>query len=474
VDIVLGVSMAPTTVRMLLIEGQNADGVTVDEDSFDVAADGDSATSAAVAAILGTREAALEAGYQLMSTGVTWTDPGDAPALRDALARQQIHNVMLVGPLLAAAALAQTVGSALAYRHIALLYMEPNSATLAVVDCADGSIVDLHRRLVNNAWDDGDTAKLAADAAELTSMVSGLESLGSHPDGVFIVGCGVDVVPIKPRVEEATTLPVTAPEEPDMALARGAALASANAPLFASSTAALAYAQDPGTGEVDRYAVAPTYLDVSGQASLGSAALAYSALPEDDEEPGQPRRRPILLVGSALAAVLLIGVVALIVSLVADVRPTVSQRPNPGGNVVIPTEQAPAPPSAKPPASSPPPAAPPPPASPEPVAPPPPATAAPAPAPETIPEPAPVVAPRPTPVLRTPTRQAPAYQPPAAAPAPAPEAPPPPPPAAPPPPPPAAPPPAPAMPPMTAYLHLPFVTVPIPINPPPPPPPPGP
>lgn len=478
-DIVLGVSMAPTTVRMVLIEGQNADGVTVDEDSFDVTADGEPATSAAIAAILGTREAALEAGYQLMSTGVTWTDPGNAPALRDALAGQQIQNVMLVAPLLAAAALAQTVGSSLAYRHIALLFMEPNSATLAVVDCTDGSIVDLHRRLVNNVWDDGDTAELGIDAAELTSMVTGLESLESRPDGVFIVGSGVDVVPIKPRVEEATTLPVIVPEEPDMALARGAALASANAPLFASSTAALAYAQDPGTGEVDRYAVAPTYLDVSGQASLGSAALAYSALPDDDEEPIQRPRRPILLVGSALAAVLLVGVVALIVSLVADVRPTVGQRPNPGGNAVIPTEQAPAPPKAHPPApaaSSPPPAAPPPPASPAPEAPPPPATAAPAPAPETIPEPAPVVAPRPAPVQRTPTRQAPVYQPPAATPAPqpAPEAPPP---AAPPPSPPAAPPPpppAPAMPPMTAYLHLPFVTVPIPINPPPPPPPPGP
>ncbi|HZU45791.1 MAG TPA: hypothetical protein VFA16_00825 [Mycobacterium sp.] len=469
-DIVFGVSMAPTTVRMVLIEGQNADGVTVDEDSFDVAADGDSATSAAIAAILGTREAALEAGYQLVSTGVTWTDAGDAPALRDALAGQQIENVMLVAPLLAAAALAQTVGGALAYGHIGLLYLEPNSTTLAVVDCADGSIVDLHRQLVDNLWDDGDTAQLAADAAELTSMVSGLESLESRPDGVFLVGCGVDVVPIKPRVEEATTLPVTVPEEPDMALARGAALASANAPLFASSTAALAYAQDPGTGEVDRYAVAPTYLDVSGHASLGSAALAYSALPEDNDLPGQRPRRPLLLVGSALAAVFLIGVVALIVSLVADVRPTVGQRPNPGGNVVIPTEQAPAPPKAQPPvpaASSPPPAAPP--ASPEPAAPPPPA--APAPAPETIPEPAPVVAPRPAPVQRTPIRQAPAYQPPAAAPAPqpAPEAPPPPP-AVPPPP----PPPAPAMPPMTAYLHLPFVTVPIPINPPPPPAPPGP
>ena len=40
---------------------------------------------------------------------------------------------MLVSPLLAAAALAQTVGHALGYQHIAMLFVEAGSATLAVV-----------------------------------------------------------------------------------------------------------------------------------------------------------------------------------------------------------------------------------------------------------------------------------------------------------------------------------------------------
>ncbi len=71
---------------------------------------------------------------------------------------------------------------------------------------------------------------------------------------MFLVGSGVDVASIKPALESATSLSVSASEEPETALARGAALASANAPLFASSTAALAYAQDPGTGVVDPYA----------------------------------------------------------------------------------------------------------------------------------------------------------------------------------------------------------------------------
>ena len=436
---------------MLLIEGENADGLTVDEDNFDVAADDESVMSAAadqlIAAIQGTRESAIQAGHALMSIGVTWTEPAGAAALRDALASREVGQVVLVSPLLAAAVLAQTVGDAMGYAHTALLFIEPQSATVAVVDTSDGAIVDLHRHLMHSA----------EVSAELAEMVAGLGALGSRPDGVFVVGCGVDIVPIKPRLDGATTLAVNAPEEPDMALARGAALASANAPLFASSTAALAYAQDPGTGEVDRYAVAPAYLDVSGNANQGSGALAYSALPHDDDR----RLRvpePFLLAGSALVSVFLIGVVALVISLVAGDRSTIGQRPRPGGNVV-PTKQLPAP-SAQPAQAAPP----------APSAPP----TAPAPPPETITDRAPVGAPR---VAAVPVRQAP-RRPPAYVPSPV-QAPAPEPPAAPPPaalpparepPPPAAPPPAPSMPPMTVYLHLPFVTVPIPINPPPPPP----
>ena len=45
-DTVLGVSMAPTTVRVVLVEGENADGATVDEDHIAVAGDQDPQHSA--------------------------------------------------------------------------------------------------------------------------------------------------------------------------------------------------------------------------------------------------------------------------------------------------------------------------------------------------------------------------------------------------------------------------------------------
>jgi hypothetical protein len=327
-------------------------------------------------------------------------------------------------------------------------------------------------------------------------MVAGLDARDSRADGVFIVGCGVDIVGIKTALEAATALVVSAPEEPDMALARGAALASANAPLFASSTAALAYALDPGTGELNPGVLSPTYLDVSGNADLGAGALAYSALDDAADDRPTRRRRPMILAGSALVAIGAAVAGVVLVSLTSD-RPTSALQHNPRASVATPVKQMPAqvpstPPEAQLPASSPPPpavAAPPAPA-PEAAAPP----APPAPPPvvqQAPPQPA-VNTPPAAPPRRAPTRRAPEVTPTPApqAPAPTPAAVPSPEPAAPPAPPPQYAPPAstpqymppasppqyepPTRPPLTMYLRLPFVTVPIPINPPPPPPPPPP
>nr|WP_237394591.1 hypothetical protein [Mycobacterium paraintracellulare] len=395
--------MAPTAVRMVLVEGENGDGATVDEDNFDVTTSTDAATVTAsdqvVSAILGTRQGAAEGGYQLASTGVTFTDPVEAAALRDKLAAHKVENVMLVSAFLAAAALAQAVGHRTNYAQTALLYIEPDTATLAIVDSADGSIADVRRQVLPE--DD------EAAVAELTRLVSGAENMESRPDAVFVVGSGIDIPLIKPALEAATTLPLTAAEEPETALARGAALASAHAPLFASSTAALAYAQDPGTGAINPLAVAPGYFDAPGDA--GVDALAYSAVPDDPDDfftgsqtaatelvGADYRGRNFRLVGSAVAAVFVIGVVALVVSLAIAIRPTANVRPSPNENVVVaPTRPAPAP-AAPAPAPAQAPAAPAP--APEAVAPAPiPVPAAPPPAPAPPPV-APVPVPIPLPI----------------------------------------------------------------------------
>nr|WP_276327149.1 hypothetical protein [Mycobacterium europaeum] len=353
-DIVLGVSMAPASIQMVVLEGEYADGATVEEDVFDVAAADEAATASApdqvLAAILGTREGAAEAGLEVSSIGVTWTDQLEAAALRDALAAHRVENVMLVSAFLAATALAQNVGGAMGYERTAVMFIEPDTATLAVVETSDGSIPDVYKQpIYAESYDQA--------AAQLGGMIAGLEKLEAAPDGVLVVGSGIDVAPLKPALQTATSLAVSMPEEPETALARGAALASANAPLFASSTAALAYAQDPGTGAVGQHSL-PEYLYVPFGPEAGDDELAYSAVPDEDSdsptvvieklflpEEREPRRRPALLIGSGLAVAGISAVLALEIALAIGIRTTgtIALQPTPGQHLIVPTQEAPAP-----------------------------------------------------------------------------------------------------------------------------------
>ena len=221
-DIVLGVSMTPTTVRMVLVEGEKADGSIVDHDAFDITANDGSATSSSAAeqvveAVLGTKESATAGGHHLKSIGVTWSHHAEASTLRDALAARGVDDVMLVSDGHAAAALAQAVGRAVGYATTALLFIDRDTATLSVVQTDDGSVVKVLSRSLHS--DDA--------MAVLTEMAAAVDAQDSPPQGMFVVGSGVDVSSVKSHLENLVSLPVSAPDEPELALARGAALASA-------------------------------------------------------------------------------------------------------------------------------------------------------------------------------------------------------------------------------------------------------
>jgi uncharacterized membrane protein YgcG len=324
---------------MVLVEGEKADGVTVDHDVFDITTvEGGATTSASdqvVAAVLGTQESAAAGGHHLKSMGVTWTDHGEAAALRDSLAARGIEDVMLVSELHAAAALAQAAGRAVGYDTSALLFIDRDTATLSVVQTDDGSVVKVLSRSLHSA-----------DAmAVLTEMAAAVDAQDSRPQGMFVVGSGVDVTSVKAHLEHLVALPVSAPDEPELALARGAALASANAPAFEASTVGLAYSQDPdGTTAAGVYpaafsAAATQMAPVSEPAALVDDDVELTA----DEEPQDESRKPFLLVGSALTSIFLVGVVALVISLAVSIRPTVDQRRSPGQSAIVPSSQGPAP-----------------------------------------------------------------------------------------------------------------------------------
>ncbi|OBI06575.1 hypothetical protein A5714_02310 [Mycobacterium sp. E2462] len=324
-DIVLGVSLAPDSVRLVLVQGESADGTTIDENEFLVDdAPTVSASDRVIAAVVGTRDDANRAGIAVSSVGVACTDQLAAAALRDALAAHKVENVMLVSAFVAAAALAQSAGAARGYENTAMLLVEPDIATLAVVETSDGSASEVHT-----------TPVLTPDA--LADMVAGLGEGPGRPGGLMVIGHGVDVGPLARSLQESTTLAVSAPEQPETALARGAALASAHA--FATSTTALAYAQDPDTG---------------GFPYLGGGrpdGHAYSAVDDDGVQaptvvlPNRAAavRRSKLLVGSAIAVAGFSAALALEVALTVGVHTTVGMLPAPLHNLVAPAEQVLAP-----------------------------------------------------------------------------------------------------------------------------------
>ncbi len=343
-EIVLGVSMTPTTVSIALVEGEKADGVIIERDVFDISASDGSATSGGsdhvIAAVLGTQEGAIAAGHHLVSTGVTWTDHAEAAVLREALVARGIEDVLLVSELHAAAALAQAVGRAVGYDKTALMFVERDTATLAVVETADGSVVKVLSQGLH-----GEDA-----IAVLTEMVTSLRAENSMPQGMFVVGSGVDVTAAKAHLQDRVSVPVIAPEEPQFALARGAALASANAPRYDATTVGLAYSQDPGDTLMYQVAYpmalagdATTFLG-HDNASQDTADIASG--PDDVPE----RSKPSLLVGSSVTAIFVAGVTALVIAMVTSVDRGPGETAAPGSAVAPPpaVQSAPAAPQPAP------------------------------------------------------------------------------------------------------------------------------
>ncbi len=213
------------------------------------------------------------------------------------------------------------------------MFIDRDTATLSVVQTDDGSVVKVLSRSLHS--DDA--------MAVLAEMAAAVDAQDTAPQGMFVVGSGVDVTSVKSHLEGLVSLPVSAPDEPEIALARGAALASAHAPAFEATTVGLAYSQDPdGTTAGNAYAglaAAETQLAPVGGGLVDDYASQTDMEPIATDE----GRKPFLLVGSALTSIFVVGVVALVISLAVSIRPTADLRPNPGPNAIVPSTQAPAP-----------------------------------------------------------------------------------------------------------------------------------
>jgi hypothetical protein len=196
VDLVLGLSMTSADVRWVLVEGTTAEGATICRDAVDFDTLDD------VLAAVGEN--------RLHAIGVTWANEADtaASSLLDALADRGLDDVITVSEEEAADALATGIADRGGYSDVAVCIVDPDDALVAVVG-ADGATTER----VGPTVDD---------------VLAALDRGGSQPEAVFVLGSADDIDEIASSIDGAGT-PVITAAEADLALARGAALASAQA-----------------------------------------------------------------------------------------------------------------------------------------------------------------------------------------------------------------------------------------------------
>jgi hypothetical protein len=310
-EIVLGLSVTGTSVRMVLVEGERADGVTIESEGFDTAAPESvpkpSPTEQVSNAVLATQQNALANGHHLVASGVTWDGPIRQAELRESMIARGLEDVVLVPEQTAAGALAQTIGRALGYDTTAVLLIQRDTATLSIVNSADGSMAEglPHTFCGENVAD------------VIPELLTSLETIDHKLQGIVIVGARVETGVVKSKLESLLAVPVIAPEEPELGLARGAALAAASAVGLEAPTLGRAYSQDPDGNEV-RLSAADTVV---------SPPLEVGLEDHNDLDSVVPRMGRAVLnpIGSLVAAVCVLGVVALMMSLAFSISSTRAQ-----------------------------------------------------------------------------------------------------------------------------------------------------
>jgi hypothetical protein len=286
VDAVLGLSVTPSAVGLVLVEGQDADGATMDRDAFEVHFRGRSSalqtSEKAAAAVLRSEAIAATHGHRLHSIGVTWSDDADAEAslLLKSLSDSGFDNVVPVRMPEATEALARGIAEVIGYGTTAVCVLEPETVIALIVHLRDGAVqTSVNHRIVTEE--------------HLIQWLSTVFTRADwQPEALVMVGSGGDDE-LMPILEEALSVPVFAPAEAQLALARGAALASAQNVDFAFSDEAKDF-DGPRTLRRGRQLgqAGPLALLVAGVLTFtvsASVAVGLQLAPKKDAAMSEPR-----------------------------------------------------------------------------------------------------------------------------------------------------------------------------------------
>jgi hypothetical protein len=215
-DLVLGLSMTSTAVRWVLVEGTTGEGAPIDRGALEITEDAPFDADGLLSVLLDANESVVEHGVH--AVGVTWTTDADAAAgaALEALDARGLANVVSVSEIEAAEALAGGIADIAGYDDVAVSIFEPDATLVAVVN-AHGVTVDRQDRPVDGTYD-----------IELAGSVIALDLNDRQLDAIFVVG-SADLDTVVPSIETVAAAPVISSAEADMAMARGAAVAAAQA-----------------------------------------------------------------------------------------------------------------------------------------------------------------------------------------------------------------------------------------------------
>lgn len=213
-DTVLGLSMTPTTVGLVLVEGDGTDTSTRGHDAFGVRRGGFSpvTTSAFVAEAL-SRTRAIADGNLQQHIRVTWSDDAavEASLLLESLAECGFDNVVPIRLPEATETFARGIGEVIGSDITAVCVIESDAAIVLVVEGHDSVVLTAVSGELDSEQD-------------LTDWLAGvLEREGWQPDGLVLLGAG-ELKNIAATLQGDLGIPVFAPAEAELALARGAAL----------------------------------------------------------------------------------------------------------------------------------------------------------------------------------------------------------------------------------------------------------
>ncbi|WP_375488212.1 hypothetical protein, partial [uncultured Mycobacterium sp.] len=225
-DTVLGLSMTPTIVGWVLVDGHDADGSILDHDDFAVHTGGgmraiDTAELVA-AAVFRAQDVVVTLDRRVHVIGVTWSDDAAAEAalLLESLTGAGFDNLVPVRSTQAAETLARGLAPVIGYDQTAVCVIEGDSTTVVLVTVSGEET----RTAVKHVGGGADGL-----IRWLTTM---FDRRSWQPRGVVVVGSDPELDSISWRLEDALPVPVFAQNAAHLALARGAALASAQSTEF--------------------------------------------------------------------------------------------------------------------------------------------------------------------------------------------------------------------------------------------------